>query len=111
MEMRAGRAAGRADKADQLAAGDRISDFHVKLGKMAVAGDQAVAMVDLDHLAVAALPAGSGDRAVSRSNDKIATLAVDVHTGMKFVYPTAEGISPEAEFIIDLAGVRPHVRN
>ena len=62
MQMRAGRAAGRADLADGLADPHRLADLDVDLRQVAVAGGEAVAVVDLDHLAVAAFPAGDASR-------------------------------------------------
>src|SRR6516225_306058 len=58
MQMRAGGAAGRADLADHLSDPDGVADLDVDLREMAVAGRKPVAMVDLDHAAVAAAPAG-----------------------------------------------------
>src|SRR5204863_5083698 len=57
VQMRARRATGRADRADHLADLDDLADLDVDLGEMAVAGRQSVAVVDLDHAAIAALPA------------------------------------------------------
>src|SRR5580700_6461657 len=58
MQMRAGRAPGRADPADHLAAANALADANVDLGEMAVAGGKAIAVIDLDHLAVTAAPPG-----------------------------------------------------
>src|SRR5690349_4622751 len=58
MQVRAGRAAGRADLADDLADTHRLSDSHVDLRQMAITGREPVAVVDLDHIAVAAVAAG-----------------------------------------------------
>src|SRR5215475_5803442 len=62
VQGRAGRTTGRADLADDLADLDALSDLYVDLGEMAVAGREAVAVIDLDHAAVAAAPARFGDR-------------------------------------------------
>src|SRR6266436_5411199 len=55
VQMRSGGAAGRADLADDLAGLDRVADLGVDAGEVAVARRHAVAVVDLDHLAVAVL--------------------------------------------------------
>src|SRR4051812_13079577 len=78
---------------------------------MAVTGRQAVAVIDLDHVAVSTLISRPDDGPVRRSDDVIAALAVDVHSGMKFVSTATEGVTPEAELIVDLAKVRPHGRH
>src|SRR4051794_13038474 len=64
VQMRSGRAAGRADPADGLADLDLLADLHFDLRHVTVAGREAIAVIDLDHLAVAAVPAGGFDDAV-----------------------------------------------
>src|SRR6266850_2071882 len=58
MQMGACRASGRAEAADDLADLDVLADRDVDLGQMAVTRHHPVAVVDLDHPAVAAVPAG-----------------------------------------------------
>src|SRR5580658_4933679 len=82
MQMRAGRAAGRADQPDDLADANLVADMDVDLRQMAVAGRQPVAMIDLHHIAVAAVPSGDGDAPDGRGMDRFAGLAADVHAGM-----------------------------
>src|SRR5262245_29559263 len=82
VEMRAGRTSGRADAADDLADLDRLADLDVDCRQVAIAGREPVAVVDLDHLAVAAVPAGGGDRAVRRGAHRIAGVAAHVETGV-----------------------------
>src|SRR5512135_1926737 len=52
VQMRAGRTACRANLADDLADADLLADFDVDLRQMAIAGGEAVAVVDLDHIAI-----------------------------------------------------------
>src|SRR4051794_32484056 len=111
MERWTGRAAGRADKANKLSPCNLIADLDVEFGHMAVTSYQAVAMIDLDHVAVTALPVCFCDRAGSRSVDQIAAFAVDVDPGMKFISSSAERVSTKTEFIIYLAQMRPNIRN
>src|SRR6266850_8317331 len=54
VQMRTGRPAGRSDGADHLADSDLVADFHADLGQMAVAGRQAIAVIDFHHAAIAA---------------------------------------------------------
>src|SRR5204862_476583 len=83
------------------------TDIGFGAGEVAVARCHAVAVVDLDHLAVAALPAGECHRAVCGRAHRVARLAAHVETGVhrrRF----QEWINPHAEARrgIDLAGDR-----
>src|SRR5437879_4551811 len=82
MQMRTGRAAGGADLADGLADRDALADLDVDLRHMTVAGRKSVAMVDFDHVAVAAIPAGSGDGAVGGDAHRIAFVTAQIDAGM-----------------------------
>src|SRR5262245_456708 len=53
VQMRSGGAAGGADFADDLAGLDRVTDLGVDAREVAIARRHAVAVVDLDHLAIA----------------------------------------------------------
>src|ERR1700712_1373670 len=53
VQMRAGRATGRADFSDRAASRDGVALLDQKGAEMAVAGDQPAVMGDLDHVAVA----------------------------------------------------------
>src|SRR6516225_6649243 len=78
VQVRAGGAAGRTDLADHLADLDALSDLHVDLGEMAVAGREAIAMIDLDHAAVTTAPASFGHRPGGGCVYRIATVAAEV---------------------------------
>src|SRR5580692_12909800 len=82
MQMRAGRAPGRADPADHLADANALADANVDLGEMAVAGGEAIAVVDLDHLAIAAAPAGRRHCSRSRSMGRLAIGAAEIDAGV-----------------------------
>ena len=82
VQMRAGRAAGRAELADHLADADLVADRDVDLRQMAVAGRKPVAVIDLDHLAVAAAPAGDGDGAGGGGVDRLADFAAEIDAGV-----------------------------
>src|SRR5437762_11665819 len=60
MDMRAGSAPGAAEKADLAMPGDTLSDRHSLAVQMGVAGRDAVAVVDLDDLAVIVTTSGIG---------------------------------------------------
>src|ERR1051325_4620202 len=71
MEVAAGRAAGRAHQPDQVAAVDALAGLGDALREVAVAGLDALAVVDLDHVAVAAIvPFGAVDDAVGGRIDR-----------------------------------------
>src|SRR5262249_53542239 len=82
VEVRAGRAAGRSDPANDLANLDLLSDGDLDRRKVAVARGEPVAMVDLDHLAVPALPAGGDHLAVGGGAHRIAGLGLEIEPGM-----------------------------
>src|ERR1700687_1285084 len=79
VQMRAGGAGGEADLADGLRDVDRLAAPPADFRQMAVTGGQAMAVVDLDHIAVAALPAGDGHAAVGGGAHRIAALAAQIH--------------------------------
>src|SRR5262245_46561341 len=64
VQVRAGGATSRADPADDLANVHRLADLDVDARQVSVAGREAAAVLDFDHVAVAALPAGERHRAV-----------------------------------------------
>src|SRR5690349_15144113 len=94
--MRAGRAASRADLADHLTDLDDVPDLHVDLREMAVAGGQPVAVVDLDHAAIAAAPARRDHLAVGSGAHGIAGLGAEIEAGVHRG-STEEGIASHAE--------------
>ena len=61
---------------------DGLADANVDRGEVAVAGGHAVAMIDVDHAAVAAAPACRRDLAVRGGAHGIAGLAVEIETGV-----------------------------
>src|SRR5437763_16042704 len=81
MQMRAGGAPSRADTADDLADPNSLPDFHIDCRKMRVARRKAVAVVDLDHLAVAAVPARDGHGAGRGRARRFPGVGTDVAAG------------------------------
>src|SRR3954468_18391377 len=80
--MRPGRAARRADAANDLSDADRLADFHLDCREMCVARRKAIAVIDLDHLAVTAVPAGRRDGTGSSRAGGLAGIGADVDTGV-----------------------------
>src|SRR5436189_4945905 len=85
VKMGAGRTPGRSDITDQLSARDRLADLDLDPREVSIACEQAIAMIDLDHISIAAFPACFGHRSGRRSDHSVATLTVDVHSGVKLV--------------------------
>src|SRR4051812_29124125 len=85
VQVRTGGPAGGTDVSQNCASGDRFADLGLYLGEMAIAAGQPVAMVYLDHVAIAAGHAGFDDRAVCRGDDDIAAFTVDVHSGVELI--------------------------
>src|ERR1051325_7693225 len=96
MQMWSGRASGRSNAADDLADLDLLADLNLDLRQVAVARRKSVAVVDLDHLAVAAAPAGGFHGAVGGGAHRVAGAAAEVETGVHR-RPAEERIGPHAE--------------
>ncbi len=97
----------RADVADHLALVDRLAVSDRKARKMTVAGRNAIAMIDLDHAAVAVVEIGVGDDTVRWSQDSLTVVAGDVYARMEGAF-TVERINALAESTGYRAHDRPH---
>src|SRR5688500_16174082 len=100
MKMRPRRAADRPDVRDDLASRDRVANIDLDLRQMSVTRFQSVAMIDLDHVSVAAFPSGFGYDTARRCNDLVTALAVDIHSGMKLIGSSAERASAKAKLVV-----------
>src|SRR2546423_5875283 len=78
MQMRAGGAARGADAADDLANANGLPDFDIDGREVRVARRKTVAVIDLDHLAVTAVPARHRDGASRCSAGGLACVGTDV---------------------------------
>src|SRR5580692_5640042 len=96
MQMGSGGTSGRADFADHLTDLDDVADLDVDLRQMAVASREPVAMVDLDHAAIAAAPARIDHLAIGGGAHGIAHLGAEIETRMHR-WPAEEGIAANAE--------------
>src|SRR5690554_2192730 len=82
MKMRAGRAAGIPNQADDFAGSHGLARLRAPRGHMGIAGHHPVAMRDLDHLSVTGLGAYESNLAVGRGMDRGADAALEVEPGM-----------------------------
>ena len=82
VQMRTGRPAGRADGADHLSDLDLVADLDVDFRQMAVAGRQAVAVVDFHHAAIAAAPSRRHHFAVRGGAHRIARRGAEIEAGV-----------------------------
>src|SRR3981189_2913207 len=82
MQMRTGRAAGRADGADHLSDLDWVADPDVDLRQVAIAGRQAVAVVDFDPAAVAAGPSRRHHFSIRGRAHGVARRGAEIETGV-----------------------------
>src|SRR3954471_7846246 len=105
--MRPGRAARLADAANDLSDADRLADFHLDCREMCVARRKAIAVIDLDHPAVTAVPAGRRDGTGSGRAGGLARVGADVEAGVHR-RPTHERIltHPKAGGPFQFAGHR-----
>src|SRR5947209_2690090 len=93
VKVRPRRASGRADLTQLLAALQLLSDRDFDFRQVAVARRQAVAVVNDDHLPVAALPAGLLGRPVCGGDDGRTGRGGDVLAGMKLTLASAERVA------------------
>src|SRR5882724_11833924 len=77
VQMRPGGAPGVADAAHDLSDLHRLSEASFDRGQVAIACGEAVAVIDLNHPAVAAAPARDDDRAGCGGADRIADLSME----------------------------------
>src|SRR5262249_49504184 len=82
VQVRAGRAAGRADLADDLADLHVLTDLDQDRREVAVARREAVAVIDLDHATVATRPSGRRHRAVRGDAHRIAGRRAEIEAGV-----------------------------
>src|SRR5690606_28730187 len=73
-----GGATGRTGLGDLLADADQVADLHRIARVVRVTGHVAIAVVDLDHVAVAAAHAGKTDHAVGHGHHRVAGAGVEV---------------------------------
>src|SRR5690606_26639249 len=95
MHVGTGGTPGRARPGDLLAAAHQVADLHFQPRVVRVAGDVAVAVVDLDHLAVARAPAREADHAVGDCQDRIAGAGMEIDALVEAA-AAAERIGPAA---------------
>src|SRR5262245_22758314 len=112
VQVRASRAPGRADLAHDLSALDRLADANVDRREVGVARGEPIVVVDINHPAVAAAPAGGDHCAVAGGAHGIAGLAVEIEPRMH-CRRAQEGINAHAEarLQIDVAVDRLSHRN
>ena len=96
MEMRARGAAGRAETAHALAGLELVAHLDVDLRQMAIACREPIAVVDLDHPAIAAAPAGGDHRSGCCHTDCFSGVAAKINAGMHR-RAAEEGIDAHAE--------------
>src|ERR1700737_1942992 len=112
MQMRTGRPAGRADRPAPLSDPDLVADLDVDFRQMAVAGRQAVAMVDFHHAAIAARPPRGRYFSVRGGAHRIAGSCAEIEARMHG--GTAEeriAADPEAGGEFNLADHRLAIRH
>src|SRR5947209_4130185 len=102
VQVRTGRASAEADVADGVAAVDVLPGGDGEAGKMAVAGGDAVSVVNHDGATVAAQKISESNCAVSRSDHGRADTGGDIDTGVERAF-SIERIDALAEGAGDLA--------
>src|SRR3546814_8043777 len=83
MQVAAGRTAGRAHFGDLLARSDPCADLGRETRQVGVARQNALAMIDLDDIAIARLPADEADAARRGGEDRGADRAAEVEASVQ----------------------------
>src|SRR5579872_4063055 len=98
VQMNRGHAAGGADETERLVQGDGRADLDEDPAEVGVARGEAVAVVDLDHVAVVAVPAGIAHDTVGRGENLGRSVSAQVDALMEGS-AAAEGIEAKAEAV------------
>src|SRR5580704_3730231 len=106
VEVRAGGASAEAHIANGVAAMDLLAGGYGEAGKVAVAGGDAVAVIDHDGLAVSTKEVGEGDHAIGGRDDGVTVRAANIHPAVKRTFPV-KWVDALAEAAGDLAFNRP----
>src|SRR3954469_23508675 len=96
MQVRPGRAAGIAREGYALRALHYVALLDEELGEMRVAGDEVVAVIEVDHVAVLRMKAGELDDPAGRGNHRRAEVGKEIDPLMHRPLST-EGIDPPAK--------------
>src|SRR5712691_449586 len=108
MQVRAGRTTGRAHQPDGLSAHHRVANANVDPGQVAIARRQPIAMIDIDDVAVAALPSRDGHFAGGGNLDRSAVRRINVLPFVILVTTTTERIPPSTDTAFKLSRHRPN---
>ncbi|MNI33015.1 hypothetical protein D3C73_869410 [compost metagenome] len=79
MHVGAGRTTGGTGLGHFLASADEVADLHHQARIVRVAGDVAIAVIDVDHVAVTALDPGEADHAIGHGHHRVTDAGVEVH--------------------------------
>src|SRR4051812_32259805 len=96
VEVGAGAASAEADVADDLASVNALTRGDSEAGQVSVTGGDAMAVVELDEVSVAAHVAGVDDDAIRRRNDRITVRAGNIDSAVEGAL-TAERVGALAE--------------
>src|SRR5262249_60304356 len=109
MAMRRGRTARGAHRSDGFAARHVLSHLHPNLRHVAVAGRDAVAVVNHHNVAVAAVRAGESDSSVGSGLDCGSVIGRNIQPGVVFI-TFAERIATVTETVSDVSAHGPAAR-
>src|SRR5262245_78091 len=104
------RAASSAPRRDGLAASHVLPHAYADLRHVAVAGRNAVTVVNHHNVTVTGVHAGEDDSSVSRGLDRSTVIGGDVQAGMVFI-TAAEGVTARAETVGNVPAHGPAARS
>src|SRR5437879_3787503 len=97
MQVRTRRTSGRAHQSDRLSTQHGVTNPNVDFRQVTITGRQAVAMIDIDDVAITALPSGDSHFARGRNLHRRAVGRIDVLTLMIFQATASKRIAPSAD--------------
>src|SRR5712672_3248550 len=110
MQVRAGRATGRADETDDVASVYGLAHGNVNLRQVTISRRQAAAVIDIDHVSIATLPTGDGHFACRGDFNGSSVGRVDILSFVILVAAIVECIAATTDTALESSENRPNRR-
>src|SRR6185369_10648997 len=111
MQVRAGRATGRADETDHVAGVYRLAHGNVNLREVTISRGQAAAVIYVNHVSIATLPTGNGHFACRGDFNGSPPCRIDVLSFVILVSAAGEWIASTTDTTLESSENRPNRRH
>ena len=108
MKMRSSRPPRRSNQSNRLTASDRLSDRDIDLRKVPVTRGQAGAVIYINHISIASLPARNGHCAARGDLHRSSVGSIDVLSFVIFKTTSSEWIPSAADSAFELTQNWPY---